>query len=277
MTTFYQSRRAIFLKKMLDAFDGEDSIKMMDLANDLMMVDFWPLQEAMHSNKDFSDSDRAAIADMMKELRRILGYMNSSKRTSVSPPVLDDKIVKIWNSCLSRLSPAGRAAFPDVLEFISAGNWECLDARYAQEIVEKLRKIITRIGQLENMPILATPDRSVQLAFEEAHRCYLYGFHKACAVLCRATVESSLREALKAAGYNDLADPANSLYDIMRDERARRLLGSHQGAADNVRIAGNEAVHGSSGLEQSGAADKVQNVLQDTRKVVHHLYALPTQ
>jgi hypothetical protein len=84
-------------------------------------------------------------------------------------------------------SPASEvAAFNDQLEG--------LDRYYAEEILEKLNGIVSRASALDRMGLEIVPNRRVQFLFEQAHCCYLYGFHLACAVFCRAILEGALKE-----------------------------------------------------------------------------------
>jgi hypothetical protein len=76
----------------------------------------------------------------------------------------------------------------------------------ADQLIEILGKITKRVGELGKLPPLSIPNRSVQLGFEEAHRCYLYGFRKPCMALCRATVD-----APEAAGQRILGDDTSFL------------------------------------------------------------------
>ena len=262
MKAIYESRRAQFLKSILDALDSEDAIAMGDLVND-EQVNFWPLKWWLDGNEEFSSADQEAIGEMLKESRKLLGRIDSSKRASVNPQQLNDDIMKAWERCLERLSPKGKRVFPSVLELMDMGNLESLDARYAHEVIEVLGKIIVRVGKLPALKPLSLPNRSVQLAFEEAHRCYLYGFSTACAVLCRATVESSLREALEAADHKYLSDDMD-FSDMLHLEAAKRLLGGLLRAADETRRAGNDAVHHASAFRETisvrqGARTVVEN------------------
>jgi hypothetical protein len=273
MKLVHESRRAKFLKEMLDAFDGEDYNKMGNLVNDVF-VNFWPIRWSLDGNAQLSEADEEAVKELSKGFKRLLGRERSSARLSVTSQSLDNDIVELWKSTLEKLSPEGKRAFMDVLEFIDLGHLESLDARYAQEVVEILRKIVIRMGKLDELPPLTTPNRSVQLAFEEAHRCYLYGFRTACAALCRATVEFSLREALEAVGHTYLVDET-SFCSILQVPKAKALLGDLHGFADEIRRAGNDSVHDASNFEKQYPADKVRDLVLKTRKIVEHLYALP--
>src|SRR5262249_43260277 len=153
---------------------------------------------------------------------------------------------------------------------------DTIDARYAQEVVERLRKIVHRIGDLDLLRELVVSNRSVQLAFEEAHRCYLYGFRIACAALCRATVEFSVMDAIAEVRklYED--DAHLDLFQLLEHPAAKALLGDDlHSFAHEIREAGNDAVHDITAFDKKYPADKVQELLLKTRKIIEGLYADP--
>ena len=67
---------------------------------------------------------------------------------------------------------------------------EGLDAFYASQLIGKLEKVVERATSLDPHKVDASQihDSNIRAYFEEAHRCYLYGFSLACAVMCRAIV-----------------------------------------------------------------------------------------
>jgi hypothetical protein len=271
-----EPRRARFLKEMLDAFDSGDSCRLMELA-DHYQSDFWMSQWWLDGNEELSREDEEVIGKMGKELKTLAGRVHSSARASLSPSskAQIEQMDKILDRGMKKLSPKAAQQLLSVWKLIDFGLLEGLDAKYAHEVVEKLSKIIARIMQLNALPTLSIPNRSVQLAFEEAHRCYLYGFRTACAALCRATVESSLQEALDASGYKGVLGDNASLREMLQLPKAKTLLGDLRFFADEVRLAGNDAVHDASKFEKRYPADRVQELLLKTRKIIEHLYGLP--
>jgi hypothetical protein len=269
-----KSRRASFLKNMLDAFDSEDSSKLMNLAN-TYQVNFWPIQWALSGNNKLSDRDQEVMGEMGKELRRLMGRVHSASRLSVVTESQKQKIRNLFERHTRKLSPEAKSVLPDVLKVIQIERCESLDSKYAHEVVERLGKIVSRVSRLQVLPTLSVANRTVQLAFEEAHRCYLYGFRTACAVLCRATVDSSLREALAAAGFKGALGEEKTFHDVLQLSEAKALLRELHGSADWVRRAGNDAVHDVSKFETEYPSDSVQELLFATREIVEYLYALP--
>jgi hypothetical protein len=274
MKTFKDSRRAVFLQEMLDAFESGDSLKMLDVANE-WQVTLWPIRWWVEGNEELSDSDQAVLGDLGKALKRLLGRGLSAQRVSVAPRWQSEEITQAWQECLDRLSPKAKVKVGSILEMIDLGELDTLDARYAHEVVEVLHKIMSRIGTLGPLSNLSIPNRAVQLAFEEAHRCYLYGPPKACVALCRSTIEAGLRECLKTIegkGVDEL-----ELCEMLRLQSVRSYLGGLYHSAQDVRIAGNHAVHYSDVFEAKYPTVKVQDIVNKTRRIVEHLYGLPTQ
>lgn len=74
-----------------------------------------------------------------------------------------------------------------------------LDAAFAAEVLGRLPKMVDLAARLDEVDLPTVP-QSTRAYFYEAHRCYLYGFQIACAVLCRAILESALRELVDADG-----------------------------------------------------------------------------
>jgi hypothetical protein len=156
---------------------------------------------------------------------------------------------------------------------------DALDAALTEEMLGKLPKAVDRAVRLEMLSLDLIPDEAVKGYFEEAHRCYLYGFHVACAVLCRAILASALE---------NLCDPRRQLYarTARRDsyfkilvEKARvdgLLTDDRPEWAIRVRDAGNDAVHDFSKFTQRWRG-KLDEVLLNTRKVLLDLYKGPKQ
>ena len=119
-----------------------------------------------------------------------------------------------------------------------------------------------------------SPSECTRTAFEEAHRCYLYGFPKACVALCRTTLESALREALGVVGEKNMTDKTD-FSTMLELQSAKKLLGELHGFAHEVRIAGKHAVHHADIFEEKYPAHELQEIVGETRRLVEHLYALP--
>jgi hypothetical protein len=128
--------------------------------------------------------------------------------------------------------PLGRTChFPEpVLK--PRGELDALDRYYSKDILERLDGIVSRASALDRTGLEILPNRRVQFPFEEAHRCYLYGFHLGCAVFCRAIVEGALKEVVgPESETNGVAVEKN----VLTDDCPR--------CAREVAKAGNRAIH----------------------------------
>jgi len=207
------------------------------------------------------------------------------QRTSLSGAPTVDSLADEFKKLMDELTPGTREALGQAITPIASGydspasevaafndQLEGLDRYYAEEILEKLNGIVSRASALDRMKLEIVPNRRVQFLFEEAHCCYLYGFHLACAVFCRAILEGALKE---------VADPHSetnqSIHEmiamavemgILTDDRPR--------CAREVAKAGNRAIHDPEMFARDYSAEKVQEVLINTRKVLQELYRLPS-
>jgi hypothetical protein len=208
------------------------------------------------------------------------------ERTSLASPPAVDSLAAEFKELMDELTPETREALGNAFGPIAAGQntltpesvpeatsqLDALDRYYAEEVLEKLSGIVFRASALDRMGLEIVPNRRVQFLFEEAHRCYLYGFHLACAVFCRAILEGALKE---------IADPqsetSQSIHDMIAVAMAKRLLTDDRPrCARDVAKAGNKAIHDPEMFHRDYSAEGVEEVLTNTRKVLEELYRLPS-
>jgi hypothetical protein len=152
------------------------------------------------------------------------------------------------------------------------------DAALAEEMLGKLPKAVDRIVHLENLGIDRDriPNEDVKRYFEEAHRCYLYGFHVACAVLCRAILASALESLCDQAGKIQAQTPRGDSYFKRLVEKASTtglLMDDRPEWAIKIRDAGNDAIHNLPQFKERWR-DKLDDILLNTRKVLLDLYTV---
>jgi hypothetical protein len=133
-----------------------------------------------------------------------------------------------------------------LLSFRSAGTW-LLDDFYCHELLERVPKMVRRTLELSSLaiPAAALPKSSVNVFYEQAVRCYVFGLWQAASVLARGTVETALREKVKGQPRQKLAH----LIEIAVRQRA--LFGPGIEAANIVKVLGDQAVHGEAMKEQN--------------------------
>jgi len=108
--------------------------------------------------------------------------------------------------------------------------------------------------------------------FEKAHSCYFYGLNRAVAVLCRAILETALKEKLGADNlWNELIEIAGQAAEggtpLLDHERIE--------AAKKVYRAGNLAVHDEEQFDVRYRDVAVEALLLDMRKILEDLYSVP--
>jgi len=208
------------------------------------------------------------------------------ERTSLASPPTVDSLAGEFKKLMDELTPETRETLGQALGPIAAGQdsliaeaapgaksqLDALDRYYSKEILEKLDGIVSRASALERMGLEIVPNRRVQFLFEEAHRCYLYGFHLACAVFCRAILEGALKE---------VADPQSetnqSIHDMIALAVEKSILTADRPrCAREVAKAGNRAIHDPEMFDRDYSPEKVEEILANTRKVLEELYRLPS-
>ena len=168
---------------------------------------------------------------------------------------------------------------------LSEGETDGLDAHYCNEVIDKLDLIVFRTSRLEAIRIEKIPNTKVSHPFEEAMRCYLYGFDMACAATCRALLEAALKETIdpemklrpskeekgrQASYYLKLVDKA------LADRKLSEPLAQPGGPADQVKGAGDAAVHDADKFARECPTEKVEWLLDMTRKMLLELYGEDT-
>jgi hypothetical protein len=151
---------------------------------------------------------------------------------------------------------------------------DAIDAELTNELVEKLPEAVYRASRLPPMSLGQMPKEDVKHFFNEAHNCYLYGYNVACAVLCRAILESALKETCKRHSLASIAVPqSKSSFEKSVD---RAIAGGYlkhvpkQWAID-VRDAGNDAIHNLPTFKRRWEG-KLDEILVKTRRALIDLF-----
>jgi hypothetical protein len=242
------------------------------------------------ANPDTAHLSTASKDDAVFQKMRHLVYDHVARtvaieRTSLSIPPAIDSLAAEFKKLMEELTPETRKTLGQAFVPIAAGQQspvesvpaanaqlDALDRYYSEEILDKLDGIVSRASALNRMGLEVVPNQRVQFLFEEAHRCYLYGFHLACAVFCRAILEGAFKE---------VADPrsetSQSIHDMIASSVEKRLLtGDRPRFAREVAKAGNKAIHDPEMFNRDYSQEKVEEVLTNTRKVLEELYRLPS-
>jgi hypothetical protein len=246
----------------------------------------WSFGVGHGNSRAHANQDEAVFQKMRRLVYDHVARTVAIQRTSLSSPPAVDSLAAEFKKLMDELTPGTREALGNAFGPIAAGQnsptpesvpeakseLDALDRYYAEEILEKLDGIVSRASSLDRLGLEIVPNRRVQFLFEEAHRCYLYGFHLACAVFCRAILEGALKE---------IADPqsetSQSIHDMIAVAMEKSLLTDDRPrCARDVAKAGNKAIHDPEMFHRDYSAEGVEEVLTNTRKVLEELYRLPS-
>jgi hypothetical protein len=223
--------------------------------------------------------DADAVRVLLSDLKTDLGRKHAARRTSIDAAAGPQRL-----RGMEGLSPQSRQMFVDAAQSAppfrppsEAVVIDHLDAYYAQELLGKIDRIVGRASALQELDPKDVSNRDLCEYFNEAHRCFLYGFRIAAAVLCRSILETALK---------DLIDPDGKIEQEMRRHGSRsdsyfkkllnaarsRLRDDRPDCAIRVNDAGRYAVHDLSEFNKMYPAEKASQILDDTRKVLLDLY-----
>ncbi len=277
------SKRATILSRALDFINNGEY----EDHEDFMVLGTRALRKLLSGKSPYSEEQKAKLRSLAKAMRESLADLmtergrraalkrtalidpgpNSRLRGSELMPGFEEFVEQMRNAPLPTIRPAD-PTFPALIDLV--------DAYYSRELVGKLEKIVKRACLLEELEVTQIPNPEVRRYFEEAHRCYLYGFQIACALLCRAIVEGALKETLDPNGViqDKCARSKKSYFTALIDKAAQRniLKDGRPGYAKTVKRAGDLAIHDLSGFNKGYANDSLGEVVLYTRCVLLDLY-----
>jgi hypothetical protein len=237
-----------------------------------------------------SDEDQPmwdALADAAHSFKVHEGTQEMGERVT-----LGESASKLSFDAIDRLSPEHKkrlfALIEKVLPLYQASNKatgvsrresadDSIDAALTEEFIGKLPAAVDRAVRLDHIGVERVPANDLRRYFEEANRCYLYGFNVACAVLCRAILESALKTVCDPKGsIKRLTSNSDKGYfkELVESAKDRGFLTEYGPSwALNVRDAGNDAIHGYAEFERCWG-NKIEKVLDQTRRVLIDLFRI---
>jgi hypothetical protein len=227
---------------------------------------------------DSENQDEAVFQKMRRMVYDHVARTVALQRTSLADPPTVDSLAVDFRKLMDELKPETRTALGQAFGHIATtpdsprsdvnDQLDVLDRYYSEEILEKLDGIVSRASALGRVGLELVPNKRVQLLFEEAHRCYLYGFHLACAVFCRAILEGALREVVDPG-----SDTNHSIHDMVALADEKHILTNDRlRCAREVAKSGNRAIHDPELFDRDYSPQKVQEILTNTRTVLEELY-----
>jgi hypothetical protein len=155
------------------------------------------------------------------------------------------KLVDIVTRALleSRLALTDKLAVR-AMEALFAGNREMLsdmfDDHYTRFFVRNVPKYVRRTVKLVSLVVKNVPSNEVRLYLHEAGRSFVFGHWLSSIALARATLETSLRNCIQAAG----ATPDRELQMLIDTAGKLKLLdGQHRYLARQIQRSGNAIIH----------------------------------
>lgn len=224
--------------------------------------------------------DVGKVAEIVK---RYSSRLRVDRRTTLNKEADLEKLAQE-----APLSESGRAFLESLpiekVQEIKSGlhSEGLIEEHFANEMVAKLPKVVKRVLSWDELAPEEIqrdlPRDDVKKYWEEAHRCYLYGFPVACAVLCRAILESALVPQIDpSSAIKQQTSRQESYFGRLIEEAGKRnvLTDDRPKCAFEVRDAGNEAIHNYEQfkLRLQDYPRVVANILDSTRKILIDLYS----
>jgi len=175
---------------------------------------------------------------------------------------------------LSQVNPPLLDAIEGALSEAKIPSEDSIDSAFTEELLGKLPRIVNRAILLSKMSLDRVPNKVLKRYFYEAHRCYLYGFSVAGAVLCRAILESALKAICDPKGNLDRGGRDGKSYFktlVAEATRLSFLSDDRPQCALDAKTAGDKAIHDFPCFERQWES-KLGEILDNTRKVLIDLY-----
>jgi hypothetical protein len=237
------SRRSKILARVLEWINSGAYVDQFDYI--LFGYDnIYDLIDGLADERPTDNSAVEAVRRLVSEHKIHSGRKHASARTSLRPPPEPKQIkgLKDLSDWYDRQKARRAEARP--AQESQAEVQDSLDAFYANEMVRKLEKAVHRASLLDVHEIdpASIGSKNVRDSFEEAHKCYLYGFSAGCAVLCRATLEAALKSKFDPNGKVErgLRKEESLITKLLESAKLGEPL---EGWASCVRTAGGRAVH----------------------------------
>lgn len=216
------SRRAEILKRVLDWLNQgkyENGSDYMIFGKSLQEV---IVEETGRHEDEAEDQIGQEIEGVVNDLKQELGRGLASERTSLRKSHLKSK------ELTRKRSPQAKRKIAEILQKLLDSQPDLspsenrlqnhvddgLDQHYANEVLDRLEMIVSRVSALDRVEAAKIPSVRVEEYFQEAHRCFLYGFPIASAVLCRALLDSVLTQTI---------DPKATLKRQMEEEYSNQV------------------------------------------------------
>jgi uncharacterized protein (DUF885 family) len=151
---------------------------------------------------------------------------------------------------------------------------ELLRTAFALELLAMVEPAVGRATQLRECVVAAACSDEADRYLDEATRCYFFGLHTACAVMCRSVLEEAIKQKLPPAltrlvrtRYRNAATLGNLLHEVNNNLQLTGIDPEFPAVANRVNDTGKKAVH--QGLL---GEDEARRCLQSAREALQLLF-----
>ncbi len=147
-------------------------------------------------------------------------------------------------------------------------NSDILEDRLRTEFEGEIDKMVKRYKELNVFFVKQKPRNLVLNRLREALECYVHGYFQGCAILCRSTLETALREKIKEK-LGQEPTKSKTLGPLLENALKLGIISRNDDElADKVKTIGDETAHDSRRCSPSDAFQSLNN----TKLLLNILY-----
>lgn len=165
-------------------------------------------------------------------------------------------------------------AWQEIQRALDRQENELLRTAFAMELLSMVEPAVERATQVRECVVAAACSDEADRYLDEATRCYFFGLHTACAVMCRSVLEEAIKQKLPPAlarlvrtRYRNAATLGNLLHEVNNNLQLTGIDPGFPAVANRVNDTGKKAVH--QGLLRE---DEARRCLQSAREALQLLF-----
>ncbi len=136
-------------------------------------------------------------------------------------------------------------------------NPDVLESRLRTEFDSRIEDMLKRYKELSIFFVSEKPRKLVINRLREALECYVYGFFQGCAILCRSTLETALKEKIDEK-VSPKSNKRKTLGPLLADAMKLGIISRKDlELANSVKFFGDESVHDSKRCSASEAFESL--------------------
>jgi len=147
-------------------------------------------------------------------------------------------------------------------------NTDILEENLRNDFEAEIDNMVKRYKELNVFFVRQKPRNLVINRLKEALQCYVHGYSQGCAILCRSTLETALREKIKEKLGRE-PNKWKTLGPLLEDAMKLGIISSnHDKLTSKVKSTGDESIHNSRRCSSSEAFESLTN----TKLLLNILY-----